>query len=292
MPYITPARYRTMGYGVDLTGISDLELATQIAAAARMVNRYCNQPPNYDFRGGSVVDERHVWALGNYMWPGPQKVYLDRLPVKQIINFDLWVTNTQYLNVGTQYLHYDPSRNVLEPVIAASTIGVWSYSAIPVAGYREPEARVSYTYGWTFAVTGEQIWCESGTTYRAANGFWTDTQETVYVDGVAQLPLIDYSVNRDDGTVQFITPIDPASSVFLDYEHKIPADVVQAMGLVTTQLLGNRAIASQGLMGLSSLKIEEIELRQSRDAQAARSEINGLAAELLAPYRRMHWGGQ
>lgn len=290
MPYISPARYRMMGFGIDLTEVDDAQLATQIGMAARMVNRFCNVQPDFDFRGGTVNQERHIWYLGNYMWPGPRTVHLDKPPVRQITSFAIWVTNTQYLDVPVHNLHYDPSRNVLSPVIAASSIGIWSYTAIPVAGYKEPEARVSYTYGWEFPITGEEIYPESGRVYRAQNGHWTSAAVTVYLNGVA-MNAGDYSVNRVDGTVTLQDLLDDNDVLTIDYTHKVPSDVAYATGLVTTQNLANRAIATQGLLGLSGVSVEEVEIRQSRDSQSMRTEISGLAAELLRPYVRMSWGG-
>jgi len=290
MTYITPARYRTMGFGIDLSDVEDIQLASQIGVAARLVNRFCNLQPDYDFRGGTITDERHVWYLGNYMWPGPQKVYLDKPPVKAVTSFNLWVTNTQYLTIPVNYLHYDKSRNMLEPVIAASSIGVWSYTAIPVAGYRDPEARVSYTYGYEFPVSKEIVYPDGGTVYRAQNGNWVAGSVSVYKNNV-EMDDGDYSVDLADGTVTLDALLDDNDVLSIDYTYAVPSDVVYATGLITTQLLGSRAIAAQGMMGLSGISVEEIEIRQSRDSQSMRDSISGLAAQLLQPYVRMVWGG-
>ncbi len=289
--YITPSRYRTMGFGADLDGIEDVELAAQLGLAARLINRFCSLPPTYDFRGATVTNEPHVWRMGNYMWPGSGRVWLDCVPVKAISSFTIWVTNTQYLNVETQYLHYDKSRNILEPVIAASSIGIWSYTAIPVAGFREPEARVSYTYGWEFPVTSETMYPDGGAVYRAEFGYWTEDAVTVRKNGTELTLTDDYTVDRTEGTITLVSGLDLDDVVSIDYAHTVPPDVAYAQGLIATQLLGNRAIVVGGMQGISGFRVEEVEVRQSRDAQAAKTEVSGLAAQLLQPYKRLHWGG-
>ena len=79
-------------------------------------------------------------------------------------------------------------------------------------------------------------------------------------------------------------------SVTASYTHTLPTNVMSATALITTSLLGQRAISASGLQGLSGIKVEEVEIRQSRDSQMARDEIPGNAQKLLAPYRRIHWG--
>jgi hypothetical protein len=63
-----------------------------------------------------------------------------------------------------------------------------------------------------------------------------------------------------------------------------------ATAMIVTSLLGRRAIAEKGLQGLSGIKVEEVELRQSRDSQLAVDSIPGNAQTLLIPYRRLSWG--
>ena len=286
-PYVSPAAYRTMGFGVDLSATEDSDLNRQLLVASGLVDRFCNQPRGHDFRGGSISQEKHRWEVSNGYAPGTQRIWVDHQPLISVSSFRIWVTNTQYLDVNADHnLHL--TEKYIEPVIAASSIGVWSYSAIPVAGYVIPEARIDYTYGWRFDEVGEVLFPDGGLAFRASNQWWTSTDDvTVYLNGV-ELDPGDYTVDLDEGTVTLDAAFDLDDVVTADYTHKLPWEIRDAVGLVTTQLLGNKAIVEAGMQGISGIKVEEVEIRQSRDAQAAKTEVSGLAAELLAPYR---WQG-
>lgn len=294
--YLTPRRYATMGQGTDLSGIEDQDLASQILTASGMVNAHCAVAIDHDFRGGTVTAEPHQWQLGNHMWPGPGRVFPERSPLKTLTSFQIHVTNTQFLDVDTSYVHYDKSRNSLEPVIAAAAIGVWSYGVIPVAGYRTPEARISYTYGDEFSVTDEQMFPDGGHVWRAQNQWWTTADVTVKINGSTVVSGI--TIDRNEGTVAIdddvtVDPdvaVDEVDSVTVSYTHKLHPNIMMATAILTTSLLGQRNIVASGLQGLSGIRVEEVEIRQSRDAQAARDQIPGVVQALLGPFRRMHWG--
>jgi hypothetical protein len=285
-PYVSPALYRTMGFGVDLTDLEDSDLNRQLLVASMMINRHCNQPTRHDFRGGTITDEKHRWEVSNGYAPGTQRIWVDHQPLLAVSQFRIQVTGTQYLEVSTDRLHL--TDKYIEPVIAASSIGVWSYSAVPVAGYVIPEARVNYTYGRVIEEVGEVLFPDGGLVFRAANEWWTEDDVAVYLNGTLLTETTDYTLDRDAGLVTLVAEFDLDDVVTADYSHKLPWEIRDATGLVATQLLGNRAIVAAGMQGISGIKIEEVEIRQSRDAQAAKTEISGLAAELLEPYR---WRG-
>lgn len=300
MLYLTPALYRTMGFGADLSDIEDAELATQLGIAARLANRTCNLPTDYDFRGGSVTDEPHPWRLGNSHVPGPGRVFPDRPPLKALTSFRIRVTNTQYLDIVPERVHYHADSNSLEPVIAATSIGVWSYSAVPVAGLREPEAEISYSYGYEFAVTDEELHTEGGSVFRAQHQWWTADEVTVKkvaADGtITTLTLTtDYTVSRDEGTIKLADPpgeidVDIAAGDVLtaSYTHKLPWEVRDAVGIIATDLLASRNVVGAGLLGYRSLKAEEISISVSRELPG--STVSERARLLLAPFRRVSWG--
>lgn len=105
-------------------------------------------------------------------------------------------------------------------------------------------------------------------------------------------------MDRSEGTVDIdddaMLDLDISTSeidtVRATYQHKLPSNVMTATALIVTSLLGQQEIAAKGLLGLSGIRVEEVEIRQSRDAQSARDDIPGLAKELLRPYRRLSWG--
>lgn len=288
-PYVSPALYRTMGFGVDLSDVEDSDLARQLLVASSLVDRYCNQPRGHDFRGGTITDEQHRWEVSNGYAPGTQRIWPDHRPVLSCSSFRIQVTNTQYLDISDHYLFINKTSGYIEPVIAASSIGVWSYSAIPVAGLVIPVAKVTYTYGYDYTISGEVLTPDGGQVYRSANQWWTDDEVAVYKNGIA-LEEADYTVDRSEGTVELGVgvEVDYNDIISADYHHKLPWEVRDAVGMVATQLLGNRAIVAAGMQGISGIKVEEVEIRQSRDAQAAKTEVSGLAASLLEPFK---WRG-
>jgi hypothetical protein len=291
--YVTPARYRTMGYGADIDELDDAQLAMQLRLASSLVNRYCNLPVGYDFRGGLVTNEKHPWVIGNGNVPGQMSVFPKLPPVTEVLSFRIQVTNTQYLEVDKNYVQVAPG-GALTPVIAATSIGVWSYSAIPVAGYPVPEARVSYSYGYFHTDEGEELFPEGGGLYRAANQWWTDDEVVVAKNGTPLTLGTDYSVNSDEGTVTLTETqaeaMDLDDVITVTYTHRVPENVRDATAVITTDMLGAKAIVGAGLQGLSAIRAEEIELRTDSRSTVTTGDISPRARLLLASYRRLHWG--
>lgn len=286
-PYVTPSLYRTMGFGVDLSSMEDPELSRQLSVASGLVDRFCNAPQSFDFRGGSITDEEHPWEPSNGYAPGTLRLWPNHRPIKACSSFQIHVTNTQYLNVPAGNLHVNKKPSYIEPVIAASSIGVWSYSAIPVAGYVKPIAKVSYTYGYEFSSADEILFPDGGLVFRAANQWWVEAPSSVKKNGVALTVTTDYAYDLSEGTITLVNAFDYDDVITASYTFKLPGDIRDAVAMVCTQLLGNRAIVEAGMQGISGIKIEEVEIRQSRDAQSAKTEISGLAEQLLIPYRWM-----
>ena len=296
--YLTPRRYHSMGQGVDLTGIEDQDLASQLQIASGLANQYCNVMLDHDFRGGTVTDEAHDWKIGNYMWPGSGVVWPKRKPLTTLTEFQIYVTNTQYLEIDPTRIHYHESENKLEPLFAEASIGLWSASQVPLAGFQVPQAHISYSYGFSFAAVDDQMFPDGGKWWRAQNQWWDSTvTPVVKVNGTPVDPgnlTIDYNEGtvaiEDDALVELDISADEVNSVFASYTYRLPTAIANAVAIITTSLLGARSINEKGLAGLSGIKVEEVEIRQSRDAQVARDDIPGLAQRLLTPYRYFHWG--
>ena len=291
--YLTVDCYRNMGFGADISDIDDGALTMQLRLASNLANRFCNRPTDFDFRGGTVTDEQHIWHIGNEMVQGTMMIFPKHRPLVSLSAFRIYVTNTQYLNVDASYLHYNERNNTLTPVIASTAIGVWSYSAIPIAGFVEPEARITYIYGQTITETGEALFQDDSGNYRAANQWWTDDDVTIYLNGTA-LDESHYTVNRDEGIIiiddDTATALSTDGVLTADYMHKLPADIRDAVGVITTDLIGSASIVGAGLLGLSGIRAEEIELRQATNTRITAGEISDRAKALLMPYREFHWG--
>ena len=79
LPYLTPDRYRSMGFGTE--DIDDEFLRSIINRASLSVDRYCSVPmvpSRYSFRGGSVTDEEHDFFLGNGVNEPQQRTFWPR----------------------------------------------------------------------------------------------------------------------------------------------------------------------------------------------------------------------
>jgi hypothetical protein len=296
--YLTPRRYHSMGQGVDLTGIEDQDLAAQLQIASGLANQYCNVDLEHDFRGGSVTEEDHDWKLGNYMWPASGFLWPKHKPLTTLTQLRIYVTNTQYLEIDPARVHYHVAENKLEPLFAEASIGVWAAAQIPIAGFRTPQAHLDYDYGYRFTVIDEQMFSDGAKRWRAQNQFWDSTVEPVVKVNNSVIDTADLTYNYNEGTVDIdddaLTALDISAAevngVTASYTYKLPTNIANATALITTSLLSSRAITEKGLQGLSGIKVEEVEIRQSRDSQLARDDIPGLAKQLLTPYRYFHWG--
>lgn len=280
--YLTPARYRTMGTGVSLP--NDGVLANHIANASALVNAYCCVPAGYDFRGGSVTDEQHVWDTGNIKRSPSNRVWPFNRPVKTVASLRIEITNNQSIlfnQANSLYVH--STESWVEPVdLALTTFGVFGYGILPNIGLRQPVAKLTYTYGYDFTATDEALVTASGSTLYADNQFFTDANIVLKKNSTV-VSTANYTVNRTEGTVLLATPTVPGEEYTLTYHYKIPNAVARATAMLVTDVVGAASIASSGLSGLSGIKVEEVELRQSK-GNFLSSGIVGPAASMLAPY--------
>lgn len=293
MLYVTPGRYRTMGFGAALDEIEDSSLEAQLRLASSLINRYCARPHTYDFRGGIVIDEKHPWRIGNEHTPrGSVSVFPYCKPVLSVASFQIYVTNTQYLDVATQYLNIGSASEVT-PVIAASSIGIWTYSAIPVAGLPVPELRITYSYGYSHSDIDDELFTEGGGVYRAPSQWLISVAEVTKNDTPLTLTT-DYTVNMVEGTITLSESqqdaMDLDDVLRMSYTHSIPEAVRDATAVVVTDLIGAGQVVGAGLQGLSRIKAEEIELATDAKSSVTSGDINERAKLLLAPYREFSWG--
>lgn len=259
---LSPRRFLRNGYGMALPdGFSLSTLRTRITQAQGLVDRYCNvpkQPSAFDWRGGTMTDEQHQWPLVNPIapWPGNRRVYLNAGPVKTVTAFTLDLGSTYEVTVQPNQVYVNHIEQYAEIVAISPTIIGVPPIGIPLGLY-QPVARVSYTYGWSFAVAGDVLEAESPTQFSAAYGNWSQSPPAViYLDGVEQGS--GYTVDFDDGTVTFDTAPSPGVEVSADYTYLAPGPVVDAIGETTAWLLGQSRINQRGLAGLQSLRVAEV----------------------------------
>lgn len=272
---LSPRRYLASGFGLTLPdNFSLATLRSTIIRAQSLVDRYCNvpkQPNPFDWRGGTMTDERQQWKIINPLayGPGARRVYVNAGPIKTVTSFHLDLGKTYMVAIDpTDDLYINPMENYVEIVAINPTI-VGFYPLAVNLGLYNPIARISYTYGWTFPIAGDVLEADSPTQFSASYGNW-DRAVTpiVYFDDVAQ-SASGYTVNYDDGTILFALASAPTPGVEVsaDYTYLAPQPVVDAVGLTTTSLLGSARMAGRGMTGLQSIKVAEVALTALQPSQ-------------------------
>jgi len=278
--YLTPLMLRNMAFGTTFTQDS-AELASLIETATYLVNSECNAPTGFDFRGGTVVAEEHIWDPGNVYKPGSGRVWPMNHPVKSASSLKIYVTSTQYVEFNVNTLFVNKALGYVEPVGLPNMTAL--FSAIPPWGLTESVAKLDYTYGYAFTVSSEVPKILADGTLLAANAFWA-AAPTLTADNV-EVDSGDYTYDADEGTVTITAGVDRTVTYRLSYTHKLPTGIARATGLLVTDLIGYANINAAGLSGLSGIRVEEIELRQSSKAGFIATPISRAVAALLAPYK-------
>lgn len=268
-PYITPKRFALGGFGIDTTGITAPAMRATLRRASTMVNTWCNGsqvPQPFDFRGGTVTNEQHLWPLPDILvqFPGSRRVFVNQRPLRTVTAFEIQFTNNYRITLDTATdLFVNATESWMEIVASQPTIigyppiGVWY-------GLYTPVCRVTYTYGYRQVVTDDE--CEAATPklYYATYGMWDSTASIeVQIDGVVVDPA-NYSTNADDGSITFDTAPSPGTEVTAAYTTTLPDAISQATGLIAVDLLGQSRIAARGMVGIESMKVAEVAITQMK----------------------------
>jgi hypothetical protein len=292
--YLTPEKYRTMGFGIDLEGFEDFELASIMARASAIAEAYCavpRLPVPHSFLGGSISTtrpEQHFWRLPESDFDvGSRRVYPYHWPIKSVLQFRVKVTNTQYVTIGPTEIFINNTERYLE-VISLAFTGVGLFGAIiPSIGLMRPVSEIAYTYGYEFEEIGEILYPTDARTYRALHQFWVEDTAVIYVNGAVQ--TTGFSLDLTEGTVIFDTPLDVGARVTVDYTHRLPWEIRDAVALIATKLLGEREQQARGMTGVQSLKVSEVTITNNRRGVDPENlfYVEPQAAGLLDGYRFM-----
>lgn len=267
--YVSPEKYRTMGFGIDLEGIEDVELVSILSRASAIADGYCavpRLPHPHSFLGGIITPERpeqHFWRLPESDFDvGSRRVYPYHWPVKSVTQLNVRVTNTQYVRIEPTELFINNTDRYVE-VISLIFTGVGLFGAImPSLGLMKPVAEISYAYGENHDEVGEVLHPTDARTYRALNQHWTTDSAKVYTNGV-EVSATDYALDLMEGTVVFNEPLVAQTIVTADYTHKLAWEIRDAVGMIATNLLGEREKQARGMTGVKSLKVAEITITNS-----------------------------
>ena len=279
-PYLTPRRFNDLGgFGIDASFLSTLQLRSNLQRATSMVNAFCSEallPQPFDFRGGTVTDEKHRFNPPNPLiaYAGSRRVFPHQLPLRTVTAFALDFTNNYrivldaaadvYVNTTEGWCEIVASQPT---IIGYPPIGYWY-------GLYQPIARISYTYGYRQAVVDDVLEAATPRLFYGSIGHWDSTGTTVSIDGVVQ--TTGYTVNATDGSVTFTTAPTPGQEVTASYTALLPAAVEQATGIVATDLIG-KARNTQRMPGLSSMKVAEISLTRQMGDRGRYVTQNGIS---------------
>lgn len=292
---LSPQRYLRGGYGLVLPdGFTMSQLRTTLIRAQDQVTRYCNapkQPSAFDWRGGTMLNEQHQWKIINPLayGPGARRVYTNAGPIKTCTALSLDLGKTYLVTLDPSVDVYVNKIEQYVEIVAVNPTIAGFYPLAVNLGLYNPIARISYTYGWDFPVTGDVLEAEQPNLYSAAYGNWDSTiLPTVYADGV-EIDPVDYSVNYDDGAISFTSGNEPTAGVEVtaDYTYLCPDPIVQAIGLTATGLLGASRMAARGMTGLQSIRVAEVALTALQPSQMVTKNgatIPAEAASLIDGY--------
>lgn len=298
-PYMTARRFRLGGFGIDTSSLNDLALAATLRRASTLVNTWCNGsqvPSPFDFRGGTVEDEQHVFPIPNPMtpYPGSRRVFPNQRPLRTITKFWLQFTSNQELDAGYRIaLNVDSdifvNRTESWCEIVASQPTIIGYPPIGYwFGTYQPTALISYTYGYVQPVVDDPCEAETPTIYWASQGQWSSDDVTVKVDGT---PVVSgFTVNRADGKITFDSSPGTNVEVTVSYTATMPDAIAQATALIAVDQMGQSAIARRGMIGVQSMKVAEVAITAMSPVGGGRYiERNGVsipasAAAYLGPF--------
>jgi len=282
--YMTPDRFRTMGFGVDLTDVQDYEIRAKLVSAAARVHTITaapNEPQPHDFRGGTITNEEHFWNTGDGRAVPPQRSFHTwHYPIKTCTDMKIYLTNGRYIDIG-ETERYLTLRTVEIVSLAMTASGIFGAAVVPEIGLLNPVVKMSYTYGYEIPHVGEVLEDTEGdeTTYRAQDQWWTSDDVTVYVDGSEV--TTGFTIDRDEGTITFGTA-QTGSVVKADYTSKLPREIAMASGILAAEALGDRETRSRGMSGLRSVRVGEIALEKDTPMRGGQTLVTPAQAEAEA----------
>lgn len=292
MSYITPARFRTMGTGIDLTGVTDAELLTVLARSSAMVDSYCCVPllpQKFDFRGGTMTGEQHEWRADAYDRPQPYRFWPWAKPVQTVTEFRIYSTPNIYTAVAPEDMFINNSGGWIEiSSLVLTQYGVFGAGVVnALIGMYFPVAQCSYTYGWSFPVVDEVLAASTDLkVYSATSQFWTSATVEVKKNGV--VVTTGFTIDRTEGRITFGSAQGASDVITASYTYSLPWQIAQATALIAADDFGERSMRARGMSGVDTLQVGEITIRRSaahaRAATATETAISPRTEALLSTF--------
>lgn len=203
------------------------------------------------------------------------------------------ITNNMSVSLTNNDLFVNNAEGYVEVTsLAAVSFGIYPIGVVPNLGLYIPVAELSYTYGWMFTETDEQLDSYDAASYMSSHMSWATSPAPIIKKNGATLTADKYSINYVEGTVTVVDTPTANDRYTASYTYTLPDAIQEATGVIATAQLGERSLAAKGLTGLASLRVAEVAFARtmSREGQQNSSlnqafVIPEAAQALLSPYR-------
>jgi hypothetical protein len=293
-PYLTEAKFRTMGFGVETDELEPSELTVLCQRASALVDAYClvpRLPFPHDFRGDTVTGEQHTWRYPDTPVDiGQRKLWPFHWPVTEVTQFRIKVTNTQYVEIAPSELFINNTQRYVEVVsLAITSHGLFQALVVPNIGLATPVAEIDYKYGFSFSETDEQLMWSDGYTWRAQHQWWDSTVAPIVKKNDTTLTVTtDYTVDYDEGTITLVAQATDSDVITASYTRTLPWEIRDAMGYLVAALEADADAHRRGMAHLRRMSVEEVTLERQRAPQNPSQDLESIspeAAALLSTYR-------
>jgi hypothetical protein len=295
-PYVTPERFKTMGFGIDLDAVEDSELRSVLRRASDRVNAITaapGLPVPHDFRGGSITAEEHHYRMGGINEAAQRSIRLWHTPIKAVSDLRILLTNSQGVVFdSTELMVFDKEVEIVS--LAMTSAGLFGSFIVPEIGLAQPRIQADYTYGYSVPIVKQILDATDGRTFRGQDQWWDSGEDViVYDDEDSVIADTNYTVHHDEGTIEFGSNQDPDEIRKASFTTKMPPGIATATGILAAEALGDRETRTRGMSGLRSVRVGEIELEKEMQMRGGTTLVTPAVAEaesLLAPYRFI-WAG-
>ena len=287
--YVTPERYRTMGYGVDISDVEDVELRSILARASSMVDAICavpRLPQKFDFRGGTITGERHEWYIDPYDRPHPYRFRLFHRPVKTIDSFRIYSGPRIYIEIPPADMMINQSASYVEIAsLHLTQFGIWGAGIVPLYGLYYPMYETDYTYGYEFGIVDEVLEPTDAGLFRAQNQYWLSTATTTVKKNGTTLTS-GYTVDYTEGTVTLDANPAATDTVTATYTSTLAPEIRDATAMIATHMMGEREMEERGMAAVGSLSVAEVRISRStpHSSRSLTAELDPEVGSLLEPF--------
>lgn len=258
------------------------ELDRKLLQASAWINRFCGRY----FDTQTIDEQKSKFTVRPYN-PQLVTVVLKNRPYSKInsayIQVLQWFIQIIVSGPGS-YLQdfYDQGFYKIVPLLSTAGTGVGS--PIPAAILDHVPLGIlwtNYTFGYGTPLTSQPL-TRIGTTKQyqvvLGNRLWAPDQTINIYDSGILLPSTDYTIDKPNGLVTFISTYTPNGAITSDFtsNDSLPFEIKEACTLLACHMIGQ---ASQNPLGAKSLGIQTFNISFGEN-----SSVYDRVKELLGPY--------